>query len=200
MSVITVIHGSPVTPSRSSALADALVRRLLARGHTVEQVAVRTLHPDALVGADAADESVRTAVAKVAQATAVIFATPVYKGAYSGLLKLFIDLLPQDALAGRVALPLATGGVPAHFMALDYALKPVLAALGARSVLAGVFATDAELARDAAAPPALYGPTAERVERAFEDLVQTLQSTWGSSPLAASSQNHAPPRLAVVWT
>ncbi|MEU2561304.1 NAD(P)H-dependent oxidoreductase [Streptomyces longispororuber] len=58
-------------------------------------------------------------------------ATPIHQATYSGLLKTFLDLLPQHAFTGRPVLPLATGGSPARVMALDYALRPVLTALGA---------------------------------------------------------------------
>jgi FMN reductase len=61
----------------------------------------------------------------------VVVATPVYKAAYSGLLKVFLDVLPQTALKGKLVLPLATGGSPHHMLALDYALRPVLQSLGA---------------------------------------------------------------------
>ena len=54
-----------------------------------------------------------------------------YKAAYTGLLKAFLDLLPQYALARRTVLPLVTGGTPAHLLAVDYALRPVLASMGA---------------------------------------------------------------------
>ncbi len=57
----------------------------------------------------------------------MVIGTPVYKAAYSGLLKSLLDLLPQYALAGKTVLPLATGGSTAHVLAIDYALRPVLA-------------------------------------------------------------------------
>jgi len=43
------------------------------------------------------------------------------------LLKALLDLLPQHALAGKVVCPLVTGGTPAHMLALEDALRPVLA-------------------------------------------------------------------------
>ena len=91
------------------------------------------------------DPAIAEAVLAVERADLVVVGTPIYKAAYSGLLKVFLDLLPPDALRDKLVLPLATGGSPAHFLALDYALKPVLSALGARHVLDGVFATDAQL-------------------------------------------------------
>ena len=61
----------------------------------------------------------------------MVVSTPVYKAAYSGVLKVFLDLLPQFGLAGKVVLPLVTGGTASHVLAIDYALRPVLLALGA---------------------------------------------------------------------
>jgi len=81
----------------------------------------------------------------VAQASVLVVATPVYKAAYSGILKVFLDLLPQTALKGKTVLPLATGGSPHHMLALDYALRPVLQSLAAKNILPGIYATDAQV-------------------------------------------------------
>jgi len=59
-------------------------------------------------------------------------------------------------------LPLATGGSPAHLLALDYALKPVLSALGARDILDGIYATDQQLP---SRPEGGYSAAADIVER-----------------------------------
>jgi len=42
-------------------------------------------------------------------------------------------------------LPIATGGSLAHTLAIDYALRPVLTALAARSILPGIFAVDSQI-------------------------------------------------------
>ena len=78
----------------------------------------------------------------------VVVATPIYKAAYSGVLKAFLDLLPQDGLQGKQVLVLGTGGSIAHLLALDYALKPVLSALGARHILDVVYAEDTQFVRN----------------------------------------------------
>jgi len=72
-------------------------------------------------------------------ADGLIVATPIYKASYTGLLKAFLDILPQFALAGKAALPLATGGSPAHVLALDYGLRPVLHSMGVRHVVQSFF-------------------------------------------------------------
>jgi len=68
-----------------------------------------------------------------------VFATPIFKAAYSGLLKCMLDILPQFALAGKAILPIATGGSVAHVLALDYGLRPVLQSMGARHIVQSHF-------------------------------------------------------------
>jgi len=67
-------------------------------------------------------------------------------------------------------LPLATGGSLAHFLALDYALKPVLAALGARDILDGVYATDAQLVPHESGGFVPDDGLVERLDRALQPL------------------------------
>ena len=144
MSVL-LIAGSPSARSRSQALLDSVGHRLQRRGAQVGRVLVRDLTPRSLLLADVSEASIAAAAEQVAQASAIVVATPVYKAAYSGLLKVFLDLLPQTALKGKTVLPLATGGSPHHMLALDYTLRPVLQSLAARHILPGVYATDAQI-------------------------------------------------------
>ena len=144
MSVL-LIAGSPSERSRTAALLEAAGARLEARGVLVERLRVRDLSPQALILADFGHRSISAAIGQVADADVVVVATPVYKAAYSGVLKVFLDLLPQDAFKGKTILPLATGGSPHHMLAVDYALRPVLQSLGARHILQGIFATDSQV-------------------------------------------------------
>lgn len=140
---VVSLSGSPSAESRSTALLRFVERRLADRGAArVTHIAVRDLPPQALLLGAAEHAELRAAAAAVQDADLVMVATPIYKSAYSGLLKTFLDLLPTDALRGKTVLPLATGGSPAHLLALEYALKPVLAALGARHVLDAVYVVD----------------------------------------------------------
>jgi FMN reductase len=159
---IVGIAGSPAQRSRSSWLLQLAHTRLEAQTGASQVLALRELPAAALIAADTGAEPIRAAIERVQRAELVIVATPIYKAAYSGLLKLFLDLLPTDALRGKTVLPLATGGSPAHLLALDYALKPVLGALGARTILDGVFASDAQLPADQAGG---YRPAPELLQR-----------------------------------
>ncbi len=142
---ILLLAGSPSIPARSTRLLHHVGERLALLGHRYSKLHVLDLPPLALLQADFGNADIKAAKAQVDEADAVIIATPVYKAAYSGILKAFLDVLPQDGLSGKLVLPLATGGSQSHMLALDYALRPVLSALGARHVLPSIYATDAQI-------------------------------------------------------
>jgi FMN reductase len=140
---VIAISGSPSRQSKS--------RRLLAHG--VERLGRDGIHGSILDLADLpADDllgrsrtaAIERALASATGARLLLVGTPVYRASYSGLLKVFFDLFPQDGLAGAVAIPLATGAAPAHALVLDHALRPLLESVGAVVVPAGIYATDAQ--------------------------------------------------------
>lgn len=145
MAAILSVSGSPSPTSRTTRLLRHLDERLRQQGHEVTPLEVRTLPADVLLGADLRHPAL-TAVAELfARADGVVIGTPVYKAAYSGLLKSLLDLLPQYALAGKTVLPLATGGTTAHVLAIDYALRPVLASMGPAHITPGWFTLDKDI-------------------------------------------------------
>ena len=139
MSTVLSISASPQVVSSTHALLTHVNRRVAGAGHDVRTLLVRELPAQALLSADISDPAIAEAVAAVAAADAIIVATPVYQAAYSGLLKVFLDLLPQFAFRGKAVLPIVTGGSPAHVLAVDYALRPVLAGLGSAHIGQGWF-------------------------------------------------------------
>jgi FMN reductase len=145
VSSIVALAGSPSVESRTVGLLRHIAGGLA--GHDVQVVSVRALPAEALLGANAADPAVAEVVKQVLDADGLIVASPVYKAAYSGVLKTFLDLLPHGALAGKAVLPLLTGGAPVHALAVDYALRPVLTALGAGHVVPGLFLIDKQIER-----------------------------------------------------
>jgi FMN reductase len=166
-STVLLIAGSPSASSRSAALLDSVSLRLARRGGLrVERLNIRELPAEALLLVEWGHPAIVKALAQVEQAHAIVIATPVYKAAYSGVLKVFLDLLPQTALKDKTVLPLATGGSPHHMLALDYALRPVLQSLSARHILPGVYATDAQIARSPEAGYALDKDIASRLDEA----------------------------------
>ena len=168
---IVSISGSPSLRSRSAWLLQLAQTRLEGMARQHHTIAVRELPAAALVHAEFDAAPIRAATQRVREADLLIVATPIYKAAYSGLLKIFLDLLPTDILRGKTVLPLATGGSLGHFLALDYALKPVLAALGARDILDGVFATDHQLAAHESGGYVPDDALVERLDRALQPLI-----------------------------
>ncbi|MFC4014136.1 NAD(P)H-dependent oxidoreductase [Nonomuraea purpurea] len=74
----------------------------------------------------------------------VVVASPTFKGAYSGLLKMFMDLLPQRGLRGTVAVPLMTAASTRHRAVVGHYLGPLLLELGARVPGSGLCVLEAE--------------------------------------------------------
>ena len=101
-----------------------------------------------LITANFNSESIKAANQLVDEADVVILLTPVYKAAYTGILKTYLDLLPQKGLENKVVVPIAVGGTQHHLLAIDYALKPVISALGATTILQGIFVLDSTIQRE----------------------------------------------------
>jgi len=141
---VVVVSGNPREASRTLAAAEAAGRRaaeLLGTGDvtTIELAAfageiLTAAHP----AADAAKD-------QLARATVAVVATPVYKASYTGLLKAFLDLYGPDGLAGVVVVPLVVSGNPAHALAGEAHLRPVLVELGAVVPTRTLALTEAQL-------------------------------------------------------
>lgn len=171
---ILLVSGSPAAPSSTGRLLDHVGDKLASLGHRHSKLQVRELPARALLHADFADLAIKRSLQAVADADAIVVATPVYKASYTGILKSFLDLLPQDGLKGKLVLPLATGGSQSHMLALDYALRPVLQALDARQVLTSVYATSQQLSWNDVSGLTLDPAIAWRVQTGVEELSAAL--------------------------
>uniref|UniRef100_A0AAU2JPF8 NADPH-dependent FMN reductase n=1 Tax=Streptomyces sp. NBC_00049 TaxID=2903617 RepID=A0AAU2JPF8_9ACTN len=184
MATVLSVSGSPSATSRTTGLLRHLDARLVAHGHEVIPLDVRTLPAEPLLKADFGHPAIIEATRLFARADGVVIGTPVYKAAYSGLLKSLLDLLPQYALAGKAVLPLATGGSMAHVLAIDYALRPVLASMGAEHIAPGRFTLDQDITRGAAGAVTVAQPSAEALERLtdqFSDDLRVRRALAGAS-------------------
>ncbi|MFI1439734.1 NADPH-dependent FMN reductase [Streptomyces fructofermentans] len=182
MAAILSVSGSPSATSRTARLLRHLDDRLRRQGHDVIPLDVRTLPADALLGADFRHPAIVEATAQFERADGIVVGTPVYKAAYSGLLKSLLDLLPQYALAGKTVLPLATGGSTAHVLAIDYALRPVLSSMGAAHIVPGWFTLDKEIAIGEDGTPVIAPSAAEALAQVTDQFSAALGSR--TAPLA----------------
>lgn len=167
-----LIGGSPSARSKTSAVLDAVARRVTDAGAVADIVSVRDFPAEALLLGNAADPALADFLEQVERAAAIVIATPIYKASYTGALKTLLDLIPPGALAGKAVLPLATAGTLAHFLALDFALRPVLSFLGARHTLPNVFLLESSF-RDAAIG-LLDDAGEERLSGAIAELLAAL--------------------------
>jgi FMN reductase len=170
---IAILAASPSRPSRTAALADHLEQRLGRGAFRARTLHLRDLPATALLHGELSNPELEAAHQAIEKADGVVIATPVYKAAYSGVLKAFLDFLPQFALRGKVVLPLVTGGTLAHALALDYGLRPVLEALGPRVTVGGVFLLDKwiQVAADGVTLDSEAAPRFDASVQAFLDAI-----------------------------
>ena len=136
------VSGSPRSPSKSKALAEALLAELAALGCETQMIDVATLPAAPLLARETSPE-IDAAIAAVGEAAIVIAATPTYRALYTGALKCFFDLMPQAHLAGKLCIGLQTGLAPQHSLSPEYGLRPLFASLEGLPY-ATLYATDPE--------------------------------------------------------
>jgi FMN reductase len=173
-------------PSSTRLLADRLVaateRSLRERGVDVstEVVELRDLAQDLvnnlLTGFPS--ERLRETIERTLAADGLIAVTPIFSASYSGLFKLFFDVVERDRLAGMPVLLGATGGTARHSLALEHAMRPLFAYLGAATVPTAVYAAAEDWGQ--ADRPADIG-LRERIERAGGELATAV--TARAAPL-----------------
>ncbi len=176
MAYILAIAGSPSHPSRTYALLEYATNILQQDGFQTDIISVRDLPAEDLVFGRYDSPALQQPKALLEKADGVIISTPIYKAAYSGVLKAFLDLLPQRALSGKVVLPIATGGTIAHLLAIEYALKPVLSELRARHLLGGVYAIDKQIQVQEDGSLQLDDEIDQRLKDALREFVQAVNS------------------------
>jgi FMN reductase len=153
---ITVLVGNPRPQSRTATAALTAARHVagaLGLPGDPELVELAPLAPSLLLPGPPAE--VAAALEQVSRAELLVVASPTYKATYTGLLKVFLDLLPSGALAGATALPLLVMGSAAHTLAVEVHLRPLLVELGAHVPSPGLAVLHDTVPRDGSASPEL---------------------------------------------
>ncbi|AKE92064.1 MULTISPECIES: FMN reductase [Rhodococcus] len=171
---IVVVTAGLSQPSSTRLLADriaaAVTAAVGARGESadVEVIELRDLATDLAITVATGGlpaPAVARAREQVSHADGLIAVTPVFTASYSGLFKMFFDVLDTDALNGMPTIVAATAGSARHSMVLDFAMRPLLTFLRAVVVPTGVFAATEDFG-DGEAGAAL----GSRIRRAAEEL------------------------------
>jgi len=177
MTNIVVVSAGISVPSSTRLLADSLgtatQRRLLELGQhaDVEIIELREiahqLTDNVLTGFPTG--ALADAVRRVAAADAIIAVSPVYTGSYSGLFKMFFDVLEEGTLEGRPVLMAATAGTKRHSLVLEFAMRPLFAYLRADVVPTAVFAASSDFGSTGAG-----GSLSGRIDRAAGELADKI--------------------------
>ncbi|MUT64967.1 NADPH-dependent FMN reductase [Paenibacillus sp. NEAU-GSW1] len=179
MSKVVIISGSPNPGSRLTGITQYVESQLSSQHISFNHITVASLPAEALIHAKFDNPEIVEAAAKVEAADIVIIASPVYKASFTGVLKTFLDLLPQKGLNGKFVTPLFIGGTIAHLLAIDFSLKPILSSLNAKHFGSGVYAIDSQIARiDAGVGESQFqinDELKERLDAAIAELVEELQ-------------------------
>lgn len=161
---VVALVGDPRGHSRTSALASAVAVRLA-------REVVGGSKPDSewkLIELSewTADRSVYDWLTLVQEADLLVVASPIRRASFTGLLKSFLDLLPDNALEGSVAVPVMVSRTLKHSLAADVHLRPVLQDLGASCPTPSLFALESRLSN----PGAICGSWFNRSQPALAPL------------------------------
>jgi FMN reductase len=111
---------------------------------------------------------------QVREADALVAVTPIFSASYSGLFKMFFDVLAPESLVGKPVLIAATAGTVRHALALEHALRPLFAYLRAVVVPTAVFAATEDWANGTALD--------DRIDRAAGELADLLRPAPAREP------------------
>lgn len=136
---VAVVVGNPQRASRTLHAATYVARELA--GDEPDLVVDLAALGRELV--DWQDATVADLVDRVGKTDLVVVACPTYKATYTGLLKLFLDRFSVGQLGG-VAVPLMLGAGPAHALAPELGLRPLLTHLGALVPTSGLYVLDSQ--------------------------------------------------------
>jgi FMN reductase len=139
MTTVAVVVGNPKPKSRTLVAATYVAQQLAAAPDLVIDLA--DLGPALL---DWSNPDVTDLVKQVGAADLVVVASPTYKAAYTGLLKVFLDRFAGGTGLSGLAVPLMLGGSPAHSLAPELTLRPVLTEIGGTVPGRGLYVVDAQ--------------------------------------------------------
>jgi FMN reductase len=192
MTKIAVVSAGLSVPSSTRILADSLAastqRALSALGQEseTEVIELRDLAhliiDNQLTGFPTG--ALADAVRRVAEADALIAVTPVFSASYSGLFKMFFDVLEDGALEGKPVLVAATAGTARHSLVLDFAMRPLFAYLRADVVPTGVFAASSDFGSGSVGTTGSLSARIDRAARELADQVLRRGSVLPDDPFA----------------
>ncbi|HET9521265.1 MAG TPA: FMN reductase [Candidatus Limnocylindrales bacterium] len=122
----------------------------------------------------------RTAIDAVLTADGIIAVSPIFSASYSGLFKLFFDVIDRDGFRAKPVLIGATGGTARHSLALEHAFRPLFAYLNAAVVPTAVYAASEDWGDGASEPD---NGLVDRIDRAARELAAAVTGRRAPAPV-----------------
>jgi MsuE subfamily FMN reductase len=190
------INGSlTAPPSRTRSLLDVALAAAKAYDSAIETevLELRDFKLDFCDGRAPEDYSTdtRRALALVDGADAYLVATPIYRGSYTGALKNFFDLVPNDPrgsdpLRGKVVGLLASGGSDHHYLILEHQLRPLFGFFGAHTLPGTIYASP----KDFNAQKQVQGRLLEDLTALSQEAINLARFLTESSGFSLSNSEH----------
>ncbi|MFV8380277.1 CE1759 family FMN reductase [Corynebacterium hindlerae] len=174
---LVVINAGLSTPSSSRTLAEQLAAATTAalstRGEAsdIHYIDLRDLVMDlaqSFTNPGFSSPKLSAAIERTESASALIVVTPIYKASYSGVFKMFFDIIDQKAIIDKPVLMGATAGSPRHSLVLEHAVRPLFSYLRARTIATAVFAATEDFGGS--------NELGDRIVRAAGELATSLTS------------------------
>ncbi|KKI90337.1 FMN reductase [Bacillus sp. SA1-12] len=175
MAKVSIITGSPNDYSRLNGILNFAITALEKEKISFDIIKVHTLPAVDLITAKFDSDAIIHANKKVENSEGVIILTPVYKASYSGILKTYLDLLPQKGLENKIVLPLVLGGSFGHLLTIEYALNPILSTLGANHIVNGVYTIDHQIERVDKNQFSLHEEALQRLNKGLDSFINTIK-------------------------
>jgi FMN reductase len=182
---IVGISGSASGSSKTLTVVDTVLRRIAERVPAETQlISIAELAPDLGISSrEAASPRIEAVLRQIETANLIIAASPVYKGAYTGLFKHLIDLIDYRALLGVPVGLIALGGSEKHALVVEHQLRPLFGFFSARTLPTGVFITDRFVNEGRIEDAA----SAARLDQLIAEAAEALAPPGGQGSIALAS-------------
>jgi FMN reductase len=136
------VVGNPKLASRTATVGSAVAEAVLGADGGVDVIELAKLG-GVLLGSG--DEQVASAKQLVLDSDLLVVASPVYKASITGMTKAFLDQFGRDELKAKATVPVMVGAGPAHALAVEHQLRPVLVEIGASCPTRGLYVLESEV-------------------------------------------------------
>jgi FMN reductase len=174
---LTVLLGSVTPPGRLHRAIASAVESAVARhdGLTATTFDLAELTIPFADGAPPAGDTARV-VASVSAASAVLLATPIYRGSPTGALKNLLDHLPVPALRDTPVAIATMGASDHHYLGADRHLRDILTFFGALATPTSAYLTSRDFADGVPSDGAL-----ERLDAVIDSALLLATRVGGAS-------------------